>query len=119
MATGDPPASAIQPDQAELPGMVATLCFCDNWLGTYHPQTLRLTALVADAYWQAGVFDHARPLLERAVRDIGRYLGQDHDLRLRAMAALRDLLASQGDYEEAESLHAELQRHESRATVLQ
>jgi hypothetical protein len=110
--------SANQPGQAELPGMLATLCFYDNWLGPYHPQTLRLAALVADACWQAGMLEHARPLLERAVRDIGRCLGQDHDLRLRAMTALRDLLASQGDYEEAGALHIELLKHERRATVM-
>ncbi len=110
---------AIQPGQAELPGMLATLCFYDNWLGPYHPQTLRLAALVADACWQAGIFDHARPLLERAVRDIGRYLGQNHNLRLRAMAALRDLLVAQGDYDEAGMLQTELQRHQKHATVLQ
>lgn len=111
--------SAIQADQAELPGMLATLCFYDNWLGPCHPQTLRLTVMVADACWQAGLFDYARPLLERAVRDIGRYLGPDHDLRLRAMAALHDLHAAQGDYEEAGTLQTELLRHKRRTTVLQ
>ena len=106
-------------DQAKLPGMLATLCFYDNWLGPYHPQTLHLMVQVAGAYCEAGLFGDARPLLERAVRDIGRHLGQDHDLRLTAMAALRDLLTAQGDYEEAGVLRRDLARHERRASVLQ
>ncbi len=90
--------------------MLATLCFYDNWLGPYHPRTLHLMVQVADACWHAGTVVYARPLLERAVRDIGRHLGQDHELRLRAMAMLRDLLATQGAYEEAGMLRRELLR---------
>jgi hypothetical protein len=47
--------------------------------------------MVAIALWQAGE-PQARPLLERAIRDLGRHLGTDRELRLRAIAALRDLL---------------------------
>ena len=59
------------------------------------PQTLNLMVQVAGAYRKAGILEPARLLLERAVRDIGRYLGQNHDLRLAAMAALRDLPTAQ------------------------
>jgi hypothetical protein len=47
---------------------------------------------------------NARPLLEKSVRDIGR----DQEHRLRAIAALRDLLLSQGDLERAGSVQREL-----------
>lgn len=109
----------LQNEQSELPGMLATLCLYDNWLGPYHPQTLSLMVQVAGAYQQAGIHEPARVLLERAVRDIGRYPGQNHDLRLTAMAALRDLLAAQGDYEEAAVLRKDLARWHKRASVLQ
>jgi hypothetical protein len=94
--------------QTELPGMLATLCSYENLFGPYHPQTLRLMAEIANAYWQAGELGHARPLLERAVRDLGRHLGTGHDLRLRALAALRDLFVAQGDYERAGAAQREL-----------
>ena len=87
--------------RTELPSMLATLCSYENLFGPYHPQTLRLMAEVANAYWQAGELGHARPLLERAVRDLGRHLGTEHDLHLRALAALRDLFVAQRDYEKA------------------
>jgi hypothetical protein len=63
---------------------------------------------VGIAYWQAGEPRYARPLLERAVRDLGRYLGADHDLRLRAIATLRDLFVEQSDYARAASVQREL-----------
>jgi hypothetical protein len=95
-------------DQTELPSMLATLCSYESWLGPYHPQTLRLMAHVAIAYWRAGEAGHARPLLERAVRDLRRYSGPDQDLRLRAMATLRDLFVAQRDYERAGAVQREL-----------
>src|ERR1700689_2907889 len=82
-------------ERSQLPGMLATLCSYENWLGPYHPQTLCLMTQVAVAYWQAGEPGYARPLLERSVRDLGRHLGAEHDLRLLAMAALRDLFLAQ------------------------
>jgi len=94
-------------EQSDLKGMLATLCSYENCFGPYHPQTLRLMTQVAIAYWQAGE-PGARPLLERAVRDLGRHLGADHDLRLRALAALRDLFVAQRDYESAASAQREL-----------
>jgi len=87
--------------------MLATLCSYESWFGPYHPQTLRLMTQVAIAVWRAGE-PQARPLLERAVRDLGHHLGADHDLRLQAIVALRDLLVEQGDYERAASVQKEL-----------
>ena len=103
-----PATAAISIDRAELPSMLATLCSYECLLGPYHPQTLGLMAHVAIAHWQAGENHRARILLERAVRDLGRYLGRDHDLRLGALATLRDLLLDQRDYERAGAIQAEI-----------
>jgi len=95
-------------ERSELPGMLATLCSYENFFGPRHPQTLLLMAETANACWQAGELDYARPLLERTVRDLGRIFGAQHDLRLRAMAALRDLFIAQCDYEKAGTLQREV-----------
>src|SRR5208283_1356566 len=95
-------------DSAELPGMLATLCSYENFFGPRHPQTLLLMAETANACWQAGELAYARPLLERTVRDLGRVLGPEHELRLRALAALRDLFIAEGDYEKAGAVEREL-----------
>jgi hypothetical protein len=63
---------------------------------------------VANACRQAGELACARPLLERAVRDLGRFLGTEHDLRLRAIAALRDVFIAQHEYERAGAAQREL-----------
>jgi len=94
-------------ERTELSSMLATLCSYESWFGPYHPQTLHLMTQVAIAYWQAGE-PQARPLLERVVRDLGRHLGADHDLRLRAIATLRDLFIAQRDYEKAASAQKEI-----------
>jgi len=98
----------MQCTASELPSMVATLCSYENWLGPYHPQTLRLMVLVGIAYCQAGDPDSARSLLERVVRDLGRHLGRDHEVRLRAIEALRDLFIQQSDYQKAGAVQKEL-----------
>jgi eukaryotic-like serine/threonine-protein kinase len=100
--------SAMPIDRDELPSMFATLCSYESIFGPYHPQTLRLMTQVAIAYWHAEEADSARPLLERAVRDVGRCLGRDHEMRLRAMVALRDLFIAQSDYEQAGTVQREL-----------
>jgi hypothetical protein len=100
--------SSIPSDQNELPGMFATLCAYENHFGPYHPQTLLLMVEVANACRQAGELACARPLLERAVRDLGRFLGTEHELRLRAIAGLRDLFIAQRDYERAGATQREL-----------
>lgn len=101
-----PVAASI--DKAELPSMLATLCYYQDCFGPYHQQTLRLMTQVGIAYSQAGEQTRARALLERVVRDLARVLGADHDLRLRAIAALRDLFVAQGDYERAVSVQKEI-----------
>ena len=74
----------------------------------YHPHTLRFLAEVAGAYWVHGELALARTLLERAVRDLGRHLGRGHDVRLRALARLRDLLIEQGEHAHAFAVQREL-----------
>jgi tetratricopeptide (TPR) repeat protein len=100
------PATLI--DKSELPGLLAALCYYQDCFGPYHPQTLRLMTQLGIAYSQAGEQPLAKVLLERVVRDLARILGADHELRLRAIAALRDLFVAQGDYERAVSVQKEL-----------
>jgi hypothetical protein len=88
--------------------MLATLCSYESWFGPYHPQTLYLMTNVAVAFWQAGEPERARPLLEGVVRDVDHCLGREHDARLGALAALRDLLVDQRDYDRAASIQREL-----------
>jgi hypothetical protein len=95
-------------ERSELASMLATLCSYETWFGPYHPQTLRLMAQVAITHWRAWEPRDARLLLERVIRDLGRHLGGDHDLRLRAIAILRDLFVAQRDYEKAASVQQEL-----------
>jgi hypothetical protein len=92
----------------ELPSMFATLCSYECLFGPYHPQTLGLMTQVAAACALAGEFDQARRLLEKVVRDVERFLGRGHDMRLTAIAALRDLFIAQRDYEQAGALQSEL-----------
>jgi len=100
--------SAAPIDRAELPGMLATLCYYESRFGPYHPHTLRLMGQVADAYWQAGELGHARPLLQRVIKDVGRCISRDHEVRLKAITSLRDLLVVQGDFGSAAAVQREL-----------
>jgi len=95
-------------DRAELPSLAAMLCSYENFFGPYHPHTLRFLAEVAGAYWHHGELAQARTLLERAVRDLGRHLGRSHDVRLRALTRLRDLLIEQGERANAWTVQREL-----------
>ena len=95
-------------ERNDLPSMLSTLCSYENLFGPYHPHTLRLMTEAGLAFWHFGECEYARPLLERAVRDLGRYLGREHEARLRAITALRDLLLSQGNYEQAREIQIEL-----------
>ena len=92
----------------DLPSMLSTLCSYENLFGPYHPHTLRLMAEAGLAFWHHGECAFARPLLERAVRDLGRYFGREHEARLRAIVALRDLLLKEGDYQHARAIQMEL-----------
>jgi hypothetical protein len=69
---------------------------------------------VGEALRENGERDRARPLLERAVRDLGRFLGRDHDPRLRAIASLRDLLIAEYDYQRAALFQRELMECQTR-----
>jgi hypothetical protein len=100
--------SATTPNRSELPAMLATLCSYENWFGPYHPQTLRLMTQVAVACWHEGAPECARAMLEKAIANLGRSLGLNHDLRLSAMVVLRDLFVSQRDYQKAAAVAKEL-----------
>ena len=71
-------------ERNDLPSMLSTLCSYENLFGPYHPQTLHLMVGAGLAFWHYGECTYARPLLERAVRDLGRYLGREHEARLSA-----------------------------------
>jgi hypothetical protein len=92
----------------ELPAMLATLCSYEGWFGPYHLQTLSLMIRVGIAYWQAGEVQRARRTLERAVADLSRHFDHNHDLRLRAIVTLKDVLLAQGDYDRAAAVEREL-----------
>jgi hypothetical protein len=94
--------------RSEIPGMLATLCSYEGFFGPYHPQTLALMAQLGIAYFTAGEVDHARPLLEKVVRDAGTNLGREHGVRLKAIEALRDVLLAQGDQQRAAVVQREI-----------
>jgi hypothetical protein len=107
-ATAMDTATFQRVDRSELPSLAATLCSYENFFGPYHPHTLRLLVEVAGAYWDHGELARARTLLERAVRDLGRHLGRGHDVRLRALTRLRDVLIQQGEHSNAFAVQREL-----------
>ena len=91
----------------DLPAMFATLSSYESLYGPYHPQTLALTACVADACRQARQTELARALLERVVVDCRRHCSAEHELRLRSIVTLRDLLIEQHDFARAAVLQRE------------
>src|SRR6516225_9814199 len=101
-------SSLCRVERNDLPSMLSTLCSYENLLGPYHTYTLLLSAETGLAFWHYGECANARPLLERAIRDLGRYLGREHEARLRAIVGLRDLLLNEGDYEQARAIQMEL-----------
>jgi hypothetical protein len=68
--------------------MLATLCCYENQFGPYHPATLRLMTEVGAEYGRQGELEKARCLLERAVRDLRRFLGADHPATVEARTRL-------------------------------
>jgi hypothetical protein len=88
--------------------MLATLCSYEDRFCPCHPQTLILMTRLGITYWQVGQFDYARPLLETAVRDLGRKVGRDCEARLQAMTVLRDLFSAECDFERASAIEREL-----------
>jgi hypothetical protein len=103
-----PTASAQTVEASDLPAMRATLCSYENWFGPYHPNTLRMLVEAGVAHAEHGELGTARRLFEHAIRDLGRTLGWEHDLRLRAMGALREVCARQGDWARAAEAQREL-----------
>ncbi len=101
-------SDATQIDQSELPGMLATLCWYEQWLGPCHPQTLHLTAQIAFAYLDAGQVTRARSFLAKVIRDAERSFGRDYEIRLRALSTLRDLCVLQNDFAGAAPFQKEL-----------
>jgi hypothetical protein len=95
-------------EQDPLEEMLATLCSYEDLFGPYHSQTLHLEAVIAIECWKRGDVVLARPLLERSVRYLAKHLGRYHDMRLAAIAALRDLLLKQEDLDGAGVLQKEL-----------
>ncbi len=85
-------------DSPELSSMVATLCCYEERFGPYHPGTLRLMIDVAIQLKLQGRIEPARGLLERAIRDVQRFLTRAHESRLRAIVELRNLLIEQKDF---------------------
>lgn len=82
-------------DYPELTSMIATLCCYEERFGPYHPVTLRLTIDVAVQLKLQGRIEPARGLLERTVRDVQRFLGRTHEVRLRGITELRNLMVEQ------------------------
>lgn len=100
-----PPSST---PAAELPGMMATLCMYEGWLGPYHPNTLQMAITLAMAMGQQGELTGACCLLEKVLRDLQRLLKPDYRLRLRAVTALRDCLLQLRDPAKAAAAQREL-----------
>ena len=73
-----PTPTGQHPEHPELSSMVATLCCYEERFGPYHPITLRLMTEVA-------IQSRHQALLERAIRDVRRFLGRTHEMRLRAI----------------------------------
>jgi hypothetical protein len=92
----------------DLPSMLSTLCSYESLFGPCHFQTLHLMVETGLALCRHGEVAHARPLLERAARDLGRCFGRQNETRLRALAGLRDLFLEQGQYETVSVIQTEL-----------
>jgi hypothetical protein len=88
--------------------MTATLCSYECFFGPRHPQTLALMSELAIALFRHGKLLHAQLLMERSVREIASALGREHEMRLRILATLRDLLLQQGDYGRAGAVQREI-----------
>jgi hypothetical protein len=63
---------------------------------------------LAIALFRHGKLCQAQLLMERCVREVATVLGREHDMRLRILATLRDLLLQQGEYGIADAVQREL-----------
>ena len=88
--------------------MLATFSSYEDLFGPCHPLTLRLLTEVGITLWRHRRTEDALIVFERGLRDTTRALGRNHDLRLRLLAALRDLFTELGDYEKAAAAQKEL-----------
>jgi len=70
--------------------------------------TLRLLTEVGTALWRHDRTDDALIVLQRGLRDATRALGRNHGLRLRVLAALREIFTEIDDYEKAAAVQKEL-----------
>jgi hypothetical protein len=95
-------------ERDELPSMLSTLCSYESLFGPCHFQTLHLMVETGMALYHHGEVTYAQPLLERAVRDLGRCFGRENEMRLCALPVLRDLLLEQGQYERVSAIETEL-----------
>ncbi len=80
------PAGLQPPDTME--SMLATLCCYEQQFGPNSPVTLRLLAEVGAELGRRGETRTARVLLERASRDLTRFLGADHPAAIEARTQL-------------------------------
>ncbi len=75
-----------------------------------------LMATMGDVYTQLGLYPQAEPLLDKALDERKRVLGDDHPHTLSSMGGLADLYGYQGRYDEAEPIF--LQTLEAQKRVL-
>lgn len=92
----------------EIPSMMATLCSYERLFGPYHPQTLAMTTVLAEALCGSGQRAAGRRLLERAVGDLTRRHGRFHPVRLRALQVWFTLLCQDADWARALTVQREL-----------
>jgi len=93
---------------APIPAMLSTLCSYECLFGPYHPITLRLTIALGAAYAHNGDAREARYFLERAVADLDRVCGRDHESQRRALTILRELAERANDKTRTQAIDTEL-----------
>lgn len=95
-------------ERSEIPSLMATLSSYEGLFGPYHPQTLILTTVLAEALCDSGDRNLGKRLLARAVTDSARYHGRYHPARLRAIERWSTILRQDGDWEAALPVQREL-----------
>lgn len=88
--------------------MLATFSSYADLFGPYHPLTLRMLTELGIMLWRQHRKDDALIVLQRCLRDTTCALGRNHELRLRLLVALRDLLTELSDYEKAVAAQKEV-----------
>jgi hypothetical protein len=99
---------AHAPSTTELAAMLATLCVYEERFGPGSIHTLRLAIVVAEEFRRLGAMARSRRILEAVARESATAFGPDHDLRVDALARLRDLLLAEGDTPRATAVQREL-----------